>query len=381
MVEMDLAQAFTERFGVAPRIFRAPGRINLIGEHTDYNEGFVLPAAIDLATRTAAAPRGDRQLVVYSRTFGEEAVLNLDDRATKPAGVWSDYVLGVARILSVSGHEIAGANLMIESTVPLGAGLSSSASFEISVALALLAMSGRAADKLEIARMSQRAEHEYAGTRCGLMDQFTVCFGQANAALLLDCRSLEYRAVLLPPETRLIIANTMVKRELAAGEYNLRRADCEEAARLFGVKSLREISPAAFRAREAELPNERLRRRVRHVVTENARTVEAAQSLERGGLARVGQLMSASHASLRDDFEVSCSELDAMVTAAQTVEGVYGSRMMGGGFGGCTITLTRAETAEEVMREIAIRYHLVTGIEPQLYICRAVDGAAEETAG
>ena len=381
MVEMDLARAFTERFGVAPRIFRAPGRINLIGEHTDYNEVFVLPAAIDLATRTAVAHRQDRQLVVYSRTFGEEAVLNLDDRTHPPTGEWSAYVLGVARILSLSGHELEGANLMIESTVPLGAGLSSSASFEISVAFALLAASSRTADKLEIARMAQRAEHEYAGTRCGLMDQFSVCFGQANAALLLDCRSLEYRAVPLPPETRLIIANTMVKRELACGEYNLRRADCEEAARLLGVKSLREISPAAFRAREAELTSDRLRRRVRHVVTENARTVEAAQALERGGLARVGQLMSASHASLRDDFEVSCPELDAMVTAAQTVEGVFGSRMMGGGFGGCTITLTRAETAEEVMREIAMRYHLVTGIEPQVYICRAVDGAAEETAG
>ena len=354
---MELRRAFAERFGTPARVFRSPGRINLIGEHTDYNEGFVLPAAIDLCTRTAAAPRPDRQLVVYSRTLSEEVVLNPDDPALIPTGVWSDYVLGVARILSHSGYDVGGANLMIDGNVPLGAGLSSSASLEVSVALALLAVSGRMASPLDVARMAQRAEHEYAGTRCGLMDQFSVCFGESDCALLLDCRSLEFHRVRLPLETRLVVANTMVKRELANGQYNLRRSDCEEAARLLGVKSLRDITPADFRRRGAELTSERIRRRVRHVVTENARTVEAAQALGAGELTRVGQLMSASHASLRNDFEVSCPELDAMVTAAQTVEGVYGSRMMGGGFGGCTITLTRADAAEDVMREIAIRYH------------------------
>jgi len=373
--------AFAERFGnaasSAPRVFRAPGRVNLIGEHTDYNDGFVMPAAINLATWTAAAPRADQRIVVVSRSFYEEAELDpAESGGPREDGHWSNFVLGVARLLRGAGFAIGGANLMIDSTVPLGSGLSSSAALEVSVALALLGVSGFEADRLEVARLAQRAEHEYAGARCGLMDQFTACFGRAGHTMLLDCQSLAYRAVPLPNSTRLVVANTMVKHELAAGEYNLRRADCEEAARLFGVPSLRAISPADFARRQGELPPA-IRRRARHVITESARTVEAAAALERGDFSRLGELMAASHRSLRDDFEVSCTELDAMVGAAR-LDGVIGARMMGGGFGGCTITLVEAGAASEVSCEMALRYHLATGLEPQMYECTAVDGAGEE---
>ena len=374
---MSLRRAFAGRFSQTPRVFRAPGRINLIGEHTDYNQGFVMPAAIDLATWTAAAPRTDRRVEAVSRTVSGEASFDLDDTALRPRGAWIDYVAGVARVLEQAGHRLRGANLMIDSTVPLGSGLSSSASLEISVALALLGVSGvEGVDRLSIARAAQRAEHEWAGARCGLMDQFAACFGRAGHALLLDCRSLEFRPVPIPPEIRVVVANTMVRRELAQGEYNQRRADCEEAAHLLGVSSLRDVGPASFASRQAELPPV-IRRRARHVVTENARTVEAAAALEQGDLCRAGALLAASHRSLRDDFEVSCAELDAMVGAA-ALPGVLGSRMMGGGFGGCTITLVRAEAAEDAIREMAFRYHLATDIEPKIHVCRAVDGAAEE---
>lgn len=370
------------------RRFRAPGRINLIGEHTDYNEGFVMPAAIDLATWTEAAPRNDRSVVVRSHTFaGEEFAFSLDEDAAGAAAVaaratrgvaWPDYVRGVALVLEQSGYRLQGADLTIRSTVPLGAGLSSSAAIEVSVALALLGLAGHAPDRLAIARMAQRAEHEYAGTRCGLMDQFACCFGEAERAMLLDCRTLVYRAVPLPPGTCLIVANTMVKRDLASGEYNARRADCEEAALRLGVRSLRDADLAALD--RAGLPD-RMHRRARHVVTENARALAAAQALEQGGLEEFGLLMAASHGSLRDDFEVSCGELDAMVNATAPLPGVYGSRMMGGGFGGCTITLARAEAAGDLMSAIAARYREATGIDARLYQCRAVAGAGEELEG
>ncbi len=376
-----LRLAFTARFGPTgarpPRVFRAPGRINLIGEHTDYNEGFIMPAAIDLATWTAAAPCPDQRIVVVSRTLKEEAELEpAGNGRPREDGHWSNFVLGVARLLRSAGFAVSGANLMIDSTVPMGSGLGSSAALEVSVALALLGVSGLEADRLQIARIAQRAEHEYAGARCGLMDRFTTCFGRAGQAMLLDCQSLAYRAVPLPASTRLLVANTMVKHELAAGEYNLRRADCEEAARIFGAASLRAISPLDFVGRQGELPPG-TRRRARHVITENARTVEAAAALESGDFARVGELMAASHRSLRDDFEVSCPELDAMVGAAR-LDGVIGARMMGEGFGGCTITLVEAGAAGEVMREMAFRYHLATGLEPQICECTTVDGAGEE---
>lgn len=359
------------------RVFRAPGRINLIGEHTDYNEGFVLPAAIDLATWTEAVPRGDRRIVVRSLTFaGEEFTFSPDDEDAKPRGAWPDYVLGVAMVLERSGFRLTGADLTIRSTIPLGSGLSSSAALEVSVAFALLSLSGHAPERLAIARMAQRAEHEYAGTRCGLMDQFASCFGGAGQAILLDCRSLAYRAVPLARDTCLIVANTMVKRALAAGEYNARRADCEEAARRLGVAALRDATLDALDG--AAFPDP-IRRRARHVITESARTVAAAQALERGAVEEFGRLMAASHQSLRDDFEVSCDELDAMVAAAASLEGVYGSRMMGGGFGGCTITLAHAAAAASVMSAMSASYRAATGIEPHLYLCRAVAGAGEET--
>ena len=356
------------------RRFRAPGRINLIGEHTDYNEGFVLPAAIDLATWTEAVPRAGRRIVVRSLTFaGEEFSFSLDD-APGPRGAWSDYVLGVARVLERAGFPLVGADLTIRSTVPLGSGLSSSAALEVSAALALLTLAGHAPDRLTIARLAQRAEHEFAGTRCGLMDQFACCFGEPDRAMLLDCRSLGYRAVPLPPDTCLIVANTMVKHALASGEYNARRADCEESARRLGVAALRDATLESLDRTVLPAP---LHRRARHVITENARTLAAAAALERGALEEFGRLMAASHQSLRDDFQVSCAELDAMVCAAASLDGVYGSRMMGGGFGGCTITLAQAGAAPAVMEALSTRYRAATGIEPRLFLCHAVAGAAE----
>ncbi|HKP85484.1 MAG TPA: galactokinase [Blastocatellia bacterium] len=381
----ELRQEFRALYGDDARVFRAPGRINLIGEHTDYNDGFVMPAAIDLYALVACGPRPDRRLLIGSENFAEAVEFDLDEAQPRPRGHWSDYARGVALALEESGRHLRGANLLIRSGVPVGAGLSSSAAIEVAVALALLGVANLGIDRAELARLCQRAENEFVGARVGIMDQFVCLHGRAGHALLLDCRSLDYRLTPLPENARLVIANTMVKHELATNEYNTRRAECEAGVRhlqkyLPGIRALRDVSLDELERHGRDLP-EAVRKRCRHVISENARVMLAAEALERGDLARVGQLMLESHDSLRDDYEVSCWQLDVMVRLAMQAEGAYGARMTGGGFGGSVISIVEAERAAEFGRTLAYDYEQVAGLRPEIYTCAAAEGAKEMVDG
>jgi galactokinase len=374
-----LAAGFEKAYGSRPSIFRAPGRVNLIGEHTDYNDGFVMPAAIPMSTLAAVAPRADGKLKIRSAQFNDEVEFPIDGLKGGPRHHWSDYVRGVAGVIQAMGHKLQGASLMVDSDVPLGSGLSSSAALEVSAALAIASVSGITLDPLTVAKLSQHAEHEYAGTHCGIMDQFIAAFGRAEHALMLDCRSLAYELLPLAPDVRLVVCNTMVKHELASGEYNKRRADCEAGVKalqkhLPNITALRDVTIDKLERYKDELP-ERVYRRCRHVVTEDQRVMDSAAALKAGDLNRFGELMYASHNSLRDDYEVTCDELVLMVNLASKIDGVYGARMTGGGFGGCTVNLVKAEAAERFKQTIASEYEAKTGKRPAVYICSASDGA------
>ena len=319
----DLAVEFAYRFGRAPTVSRAPGRVNLIGEHTDYNDGFVMPAALEFATLTAASQRPDRRLRVYSMIMDETREFDLDSPPQGPTGDWSDYVVGVALMLERSGRNLVGADLIVWSDVPIGAGLSSSAALEVSVAHALLTESGLPFDPIEIAQICQRAENDFVGMRCGVMDQYISCCGVAGHALLIDCRSLDSRHVAIAPNLRLLIANSRVRHQHAGGEYNLRREACEEGVRLLSrylgpIKALRDVTPQQLEAKRRKLPD-LIYRRCRHIVTENARVLEAERALEAGDFAACGRAMNASHVSMRDDFEITCPEVDMLAGLAQTL--------------------------------------------------------------
>jgi galactokinase len=376
----DLRHAFERRFGARPRVFRAPGRTNLIGEHTDYNDGLVMPVAIDRATWVACAPRPGATLRVFSDHFSEMVAFDLGETPPSPRRHWSDYVRGVALELGRAGIR-GGADLLIRGDVPLGAGLSSSASLEVAVALALASLAARHLPRLALAQLCQRAENDFVGARCGIMDQFVACFGRAGHAVFLDCRSLEHSALRLPENVRLVLCNTMVRHEIAAGEYNSRRAECEEAvARLQkaipNVRALRDVTPAQVEEHRAALPG-KLAQRARHVTSENERVLAARGALERGDLKSIGTMMRESHASLRDDYEVSCRELDVMAELARAFAGCFGARMTGGGFGGCTVNLVDGAKTAEFSAYMDRAYREATGITPEIYVCDAVGGAED----
>jgi galactokinase len=375
----DLLAKFEGRFGARAAIYRAPGRVNLMGEHTDYNGGFVLPAAIGFSCWVAIAPREDRKLVLFSENFGESAEADLDDLNIRATGKWPDYPLGVAWALAETRNTGRGANLYISGEVPLGAGLSSSAAIEVSVGYALLDMSRCPIDLTQLALLCQRAENEFVGMRCGIMDQFTSCHGRAGHALLLDCRSLDFSLVPLPPRVHLVICNTMVRHELAASEYNARRSECEEGVRklgevLPGIRALRDVTFDQLEQHRGCL-TDKVYRRCRHIITENERVHGAVSALQSGAISGLKQLMDDSHRSLRDDFEVSCRELDIMVEIAARQRGIYGARMTGGGFGGCTINLVDAAHSLEFQRQVAAGYQSATGLKPDIYVCEASRGA------
>jgi len=372
------AEKFVAQFGATPIVVQAPGRVNLIGEHTDYNDGFVMPAAIQFHTTVAGAARADDRLVILSENYGEEVEFSLAELPTRARKHWSDYVAGVAVKLKEHGVRLRGANLLIGGDVPQGAGLSSSASVEVAVCRSFLELAGESMATADLALLCQRAENEFVGARCGIMDQFIAVHGQRDHALLLDCRNLEYGQQPLPESVRLVICNTMVRHSVAGGEYNQRRLECEAGARFFaerraGVKALRDVSTEEFHRHENEL-TPTIRKRCRHVISENARVLAAAEALRRDDLAEFGRLMAQSHASLRDDFEVSCRELDMMVKLASEVEGVYGARMTGGGFGGCTVNLVRNESVENFKAKLQTGYERATGQVPEVYVCTASDG-------
>jgi galactokinase len=350
--------------------------VNLIGEHTDYTGGFVFPTALDLFCEVRAEPTNDGKLWVRSRNLGEERVWNLADLANgRPRNDWSDYVAGVAVELIRLGVGLQPARLEINSTVPIGSGLSSSASLQVSAAIALASMAGAEVPLKELALACQRAENDFVGMKCGIMDQFVAVFGRSGHAILIDCRSLEHSAVPLPAGLELLVVNTMVKHELASSEYNTRRRECEQAEQILG-RTLRDIAVAEWPAMESSLP-EILRRRARHVVTENGRVLEFVEACRRDQQDKMGALMAASHRSLREDYEVTCAELDLLVDTAAARPGVAGARMTGGGFGGCTVNLVRTGAVESFREAVASAYESRFGIRPEVYACQTADGACE----
>lgn len=375
----QVGKRFQELYGEEGRIFRAPGRINLIGEHTDYNDGFVMPAAIDLSCWVAISPAGSRTVEVHSVNFKEGRVFDLDQ--PRPLGDWSDYLQGVALMLERSGYRLPGAKMLVWSDVPIGSGLSSSAALEVAAGLALLDTQPAPCDRSRLALACQRAENEFVGARCGIMDQFISSHGRAGCLLMLDCRSLEPHFIPVPRDVRLVICNTRVRHDIASGEYNLRRSQCEEGVRLLsaslpGLVALRDLSLDDLEQFRDLLPPI-IYKRCRHVVTENQRVLAAAAAMEEEqfDLRRLGELMAASHTSLRDDYEVSCRELDLLVEVAGQTAGVYGARMTGGGFGGCTVNVVSADAVAGFAEKITSTFQAQTGVAPEIYVSTASQGA------
>jgi len=373
-----MREAFERVYGPAPdlRVFRGPGRVNLIGEHTDYNLGFVLPMALDMACCMAAAPGSDGLLRVRSEDLDQSREWDVADLgALQPAHDWGDYVAGVAQQLVRAGFVVAPTNLLIHSTVPVGSGLSSSAALETSTALALLA--GRPLEKLELVKLCRRAENEFVGMPCGIMDQYISVFGRERAAVKIDCRSLEHEIVHLPEGVEILAVNTMVKHELGQSAYRNRVRECAEAVAAIGsVESLRDVDVAMFEAAAGRIQPP-ARQRARHVVTEDARVEAFMAASNAGDLKTMGQLFVASHRSLQHDYEVSCEELDFLVDTALGVPGVFGARMTGGGFGGCTVNLVAPEAVAAFEAGVREAYQARFGIVPQIYRCKPSAGACE----
>ncbi|MGA2416248.1 MAG: galactokinase [Candidatus Sulfotelmatobacter sp.] len=385
MESTELARKFTGMFGGQPEIFGAPGRVNLIGEHTDYNDGFVMPSAIGMRTRVAIARSPEAKLRIHSQDFPQSFEFDSNNLPRQATGAWCDYVLGIAVALQQDGQTPPGANLFVQSEIPMGAGLSSSAAIEVASALALLSLNGATLPLPDVARLCQRTENTFIGARVGIMDQFISCLGKAGHALLLDCRSLDYEFIPIPEGVRMVICNTMVKHQHAGGEYNRRREECEEGVRMLSkwypqIHALRDVSVDQLAQHAHDLP-EIIYKRCRHVVEENQRVRDGGDCLRRGDLLGFGELMRASHRSLRDLYQVSCAELDLMVELAEGLPGYYGGRMTGGGFGGCTLNLVDANYAKTFADQISTRYQQAVDIKPAIYICSAADGARLETDG
>ncbi len=377
-----IQSAFAEHFGVTPEhIVRAPGRVNLIGEHTDYNGGFVLPMAIDREVLIAARRRHDRVVRMVALDF-QNAVseFSLDEIQPDDVQRWSNYVRGVASVLQERGAPLAGLDLVIHGNVPLGAGLSSSAAIEVAAAKTFTAMSGLEIGGIDIARSCQKAENDFVGVKSGIMDQFVSVLAHAGHALLVDCRDLSYRNVPMPKGATIVVCDTIKRRGLVGSEYNTRRAECEQAIELLRksgkpLQTLRDVSLDEFRRFEKQLPPV-VAKRARHVITENERVLAAVEAIKRDDLVGFGRLMNESHESLKNDYEVSCPELDAMVEVARQQAGCLGARLTGAGFGGCTVNLVRDATVPAFVASMPRGYRERTGIDPQMYVCRAMAGAS-----
>jgi galactokinase len=378
-----LRAGFAKAFDGAPTlVVQAPGRVNLIGEHTDYNDGFVLPCAIDFGTLVAARPRADRQVRVLALDQGAALdKFSLDAPITlRPDAAWANYVRGVVQALLLAGHSLPGADLAIAGNVPLGAGLSSSAALQVSVGQAFKQLAGLdTLDATTLALLAQQSENEFVGCRVGIMDQLISARGVAGHALLIDCRSLQATPVLMPAEIAVLIIDSKVQRGLVGSEYNLRREQCEMAARHFGVKALRDVDTATLAAGAAGL-GAVVYRRARHVVTENARTLDAADALARGDLGRLATLMAASHASMRDDFQITTPAIDELVKIIGAALGDEGGvRMTGGGFGGCVVAVTAKPLAEQAASCVAAQYRSPAGEPATAYLCHAAAGTGTVT--
>ncbi|MGO2318341.1 MAG: galactokinase [Vibrio toranzoniae] len=361
----------------ATYIVQAPGRVNLIGEHTDYNDGFVLPCAINYQTVVAAAKREDNMVRVVSVNY-DNAVDEFDitqEITFQQDKMWANYIRGVVKCLLGRGFEFKGADISVTGNVPQGAGLSSSAALEVVIGQTFKVLYNLEISQAEVALNGQQAENEFVGCNCGIMDQMISAEGLANHAMLLDCRSLETQAVSMPEDMAVVIINSNKKRGLVDSEYNTRREQCEEAARLFGVPALRDVTIEQFKAKESEL-DEMVAKRARHVITENDRTVEAAQALRTHDMKRMGELMAESHASMRDDFEITVKEIDTLVDMVKEVIGDQGGvRMTGGGFGGCIVALVPPALVDEIKTTVEQKYQAATGLKESIYVCQAKDGA------
>ena len=374
------AQAFKQTYGRDPQwLAAAPGRVNLIGEHTDYNDGFVFPMAIERYTVVAAAPNRSDKVQLRSALGDQPATLDLSQPLKPfPNGAWANYPAGVIAGFVARGRSPGGLDVLIQSTVPLGSGLSSSAALEVATATMLELATGHTLDPVEKALLCQKAEHDYAGMPCGIMDQFISAMGKANHLLLLDCRTRQTELVpMSDPSVAVLIINTNVKHALTGSEYPTRRKQCETAAKALGVPSLRDASPELLEQHQAKL-DPVVYRRARHVIGEIERTTHAAVGVRAGNWPTVGQLMYASHRALQDDYEVSCVELDAVVAIAQDISvagGVFGCRMTGGGFGGCCVALVKAAEVDSISKRIATEYKQRTGIEPTIFVSRPGQGA------
>jgi galactokinase len=373
-LQSRVVEAFETGYGSRPPfVVRAPGRVNLIGEHTDYNDGFVFPMAIDRAAWIALRPRADGRVIATSLDFGETRDFDLE-RLERGDGGWIEYLKGTAWALREAGHALRGFEGVVAGDVPLGAGLSSSASIEMATARALAAVSGLPWRPAPMALLGQKAENMWVGVNCGIMDQLISAAGVAGMALLIDCRSLETQPVPLPRGTVVVVLDTATRRGLVDSAYNERRAQCESAARLFGVKALRDVTSRRLAARAGELDPTTLRR-ARHVVSEDERTLAAAEAMRANDAERLGRLMDESHESLRHDFEVCNDGLNAMVEEARRAPGCFGARMTGAGFGGCAVALVAADRSDAFVRQVEAGYHKATGLDPKVYVCRATNGA------
>ncbi|MDZ7639751.1 MAG: galactokinase [Bryobacterales bacterium] len=364
------------------RVYQAPGRVNLIGEHTDYNLGFVMPIALDLACTVAIAPRADGILRIVSLNMNETREVPVADLAKlAPSKHWSDYVLGAAKEVLALGFDVGGADLAIESTVPVGAGLSSSAAIEVSSALAFLG--GRPIEKMELVKLARRAENNFVGMPCGIMDQYISVFGEENRAIRIDCRSLAYEAVPLPFQVRVMAVNSMVKHELGSTAYAVRVRECAEAVAVFnerigGIESLRDVNAEQYTHWDEYIP-ETPRHRARHVISENERVLAFRDACVRHDKSEMGALFYRSHKSMRDDYEISCEEIDFLVETAMAFDGCYGARMTGGGFGGCTVNLLQPEAVDRFRETMQSAYEERFGITPVFYDCHPAEGASELT--
>jgi len=372
--------ALQTRFAINPadvRFFSAPGRVNLIGEHTDYNDGFVLPVAINFRTVVAAAPADDSIIRVVAIDKNQTDEFDVTQPITHHSTQgWSNYARGLAKILLDAGHRLAGMRLAVSGDVPTSGGLSSSASFEMALGHAFLQMSGLPVDGAALALAGQKAENNFVGVQCGVMDQFISALGKKDHALLIDCRDLTHNAIPIPPDTAIIVVDSGVQRGLVDSEYNLRRQQCEAAAAHFGVSALRDVDETMLAA-GAKTLDPVVYRRARHIVTENARTLQTAEALRRGDMAALGPLMAASHHSMRHDFEITTPAIDTLVDILQHVPGVYGARMTGGGFGGSCIALAPQTAFDSVKTAVEKSYTGATSYRASVYLCRASAGAGE----
>ena len=374
----NLQTEFAKYFSASPdHIFRAPGRVNLIGEHTDYNDGFVLPIAIDREMLIAARKRDDRMVRMVAHDlesgraeFSLDALIEHDLKQK-----WSNYIRGVAWAMQQRGLQLTGVDVMMHGDVPIGSGLSSSAALEVCAATMFKEIGKLEIGDLEMVRLCQRAENDFVGVKSGIMDQFISALAQEGSALLIDCRDLSYQNVPLPRGVTIIVCDTAKRRGLVDSEYNTRRAECEQAARFFGVKALRDVSLENFVRREKDLPPT-VAKRARHIITENARVLNAVEAAKRNDVQTFGALMNASHESLRDDYQVSCAELDTMVRIARRQPGCLGARLTGAGFGGCTVNLVDDNSVAAFTVNVAREYQAQTGLVPQVYACHAQAGAS-----